>query len=159
MQVKFIQSLEDANRHLKIAEYFLDVTLKIVDDNRILAKCLVELQKTATSLIDAVLYLESKKGTTLPAGKEEKAKLFFGKSESRVIKESEIEELKKILIFTKKHREAHLEFVKKEKLVIFGEKECKILTEKGLKDSIATLKNVIFRLNQKTQHINTPFFL
>ncbi|MEI7719560.1 MAG: hypothetical protein WCI72_06840 [archaeon] len=158
MQVKYLQSLHDADRHLKVAEYLLDVTLKLMNDNRILAKCLIELQKTATSLIDALLYLEAKRGEILPASKEEKAKLFFSKEQNKYMNSVEVEEIKKILIFTKKHKEAHLEFVKKEKLVIFGSKECKILTESGLKNSIILLKRIISRFDQKTQDINTPFF-
>jgi hypothetical protein len=53
MQVKFIQAIYDSARHLKAAEYLLDVTLKLMSDNRVLAKSLVELQKSTIAIIDA----------------------------------------------------------------------------------------------------------
>lgn len=159
MRVKFLQSIHGADRHLKAAEYLLNITLKLMNDNRILVKCLIELQKTATELIDAILYLDAKDGKTLPMGKEERARMFFNRKESRFINKPEMEEIKKILVFTKKHKEAHLEFVKGEKLVIFGFSECKILTERGLKKSVSVLNEIIMKLNQKTQDINTPLFL
>jgi hypothetical protein len=159
MQVKFIQSLYDSARHLKAAEYLLEVTLKLMDDNRVLAKCLVELQKATTLIIDAVIYLEAKKVSDIPGGKEERAKIFFEKTGKKLLENIELEELRKILIFTKRHNETHLEFVKGEKLVLFGPQECKILTEKGIKNSIKMIKNIILKLDKKTQGINTPFLL
>lgn len=159
MQVKFIQSLYDSARHLKAAEYLLEVTLKLMEDNRVLAKCLVELQKTTTLIIDSAIYLEAKKVEEIPAGKEERAKAFFEKIGKKLLEKEELEEMKKILIFTKKHKEAHLEFVKGEKLVLFGSKECKIIMEKGLQNSIKVLKQIILKLDKKTQGINTPFLI
>lgn len=158
MQVKFIQSLYSSARHLKAAEYLLDVTLKLMEDNRVLGKCLAEMQKSTTAIIDAVLYLNDSK-KIIPSGKEERAKLFFKKPGKELLEKEEINELKKILIFAKRHKESHLEFVRGEKLVLFGSKECKILTEKGLKNSIKILKQIILKLDKKTEGINTPFLL
>jgi hypothetical protein len=159
MQVKFIQSLYSSARHLKAAEYLLGVTLKLMEDNRVLGKCLTEMQKSTTEIIDAVLYLESNPKDILPSGKEERAEFFFNKGARKFLENKEIEELKKILVFAKRHKESHLEFVRGEKLVLFGSKECKILTEKGLKDSIKILKQIILKLDKKTEGINTPFLL
>jgi len=159
MQVKFIQTLYDSARHLKAAEYLLGVTLKLMDDNRVLAKCLVELQKSTTKIIEAAIHLDSKKGELLPTGKEEMAQVFFEKKGKKLLEKSELEELKKILVFAKRHKETHLEFVRKEKLVLFGKDQCKILTEEGLKRSIMVLKQIIFKLDKKTEGINTPFLL
>lgn len=150
MQIKYLKTLFDAERHLKIAEYFLEVTLKITNDNRILSKSLIEMQKAATHLIETILYFEAERKTIIPHGKEERANLFFNKKKHATISFAEVEEIKKILIFTKKHNESSLEFVRKEKLVIFDAKECKIITEKGLKESIEILNNIILRLHQKT---------
>jgi hypothetical protein len=91
--------------------------------------------------------------------KEDRAKLFFEKTGRKILENAELEELKKILIFTKRHKNTHLEFVRGEKLVLFGSEECKILTESGLKDSIKVLKQIIMKLDKKTQGINTPFLL
>lgn len=158
MQVKFIQSVYEADRHLKVAKYLLEVTMKIMDDRRVLSKCLVELQKMVIFLIDATLYLELNT-KNMPRGKDEKAKLFFDKIGKKILNKTEIEELKKVLLFAKKHKEARLEFVKGEKLVIFGAENCKILTERGISESIKILDTILAKFKQKTQDINTPITL
>jgi len=158
MQVKFIQSVYEAKRHLKIAQYLLEVTMKIMDDKRVLAKCLVELQKAATYIIDSTLYLKLNT-KEMPSGKDERAKLFFEKIGKKTLEKTEVEELKKVLLFAKKHKEARLEFVKGEKLVIFGRENCRILTEKGVSESIRVLDTVLEWFEQKTQDINTPLTL
>lgn len=158
MQIKFIQSVYEAKRHLKVAQYLLEVTMKIMDDRRVLSKCLVELQKSATSIIDATLYLKLNV-KEMPSGKDERAKLFFDKVGKKILEKQEIEELKKVLLFAKKHKEARLEFVKGEKLVIFGSENCRIVTEKGVSESITILDTIISKFEQKTQDINTPLTL
>ncbi len=158
MQIKFIQSVYEAKRHLKIAQYLLEVTMKIMDDKRVLSKCLIELQKAATYIIDSTLYLKLNT-KDMPSGKDERAKLFFDKIGKKILKKNEIEELKKVLLFAKKHKEARLEFVKGEKLVIFGRENCRILTEKGVAESIKILDTLLAKFEQKTQDINTPLTL
>jgi hypothetical protein len=149
MQVKSIQSLHNARVHLGIAKYLLEVTMKIMDDKRILPKCLIEMQKAVTNVINATIYLNSKNGRKLPVGKEERAKLFFNKLAKKSLENKEIEELKRILLFVKKHKLAKLEFVRREKLVIFEGKRCQIITEERVTDSLKTLNKIVLRFEQK----------
>jgi len=142
---KYCALLNKAKKHIEIAEYFLDTTMEITEDGRMMSKSLIELQKATTIIIELslILYDISSKS------KEHEADIFFKKVGFKLFNKNEISELKKILIFTKEHKKSHLEFVKKDKFVIFGHKECKILTKNSLKKSILIVKGVIYKISKK----------
>jgi len=143
---KLIEIIGRAKKHLDIAEYFLDVTMELTSDKRLMSKSLVELQKATTSIIDASFFVTE---NTLQPNKEVATKIFFKKIGPKIMSNKDTDELKKILVFTKKYKNSHLGFAKKDKYVIFGRFECKILTKKGLKKSIFILRRIIQDILEK----------
>lgn len=144
MLKKCISSFKNARTHLEIAQRISNFEVKVVGENRLLAKILVELQKSVSFVIDSFIYYEAfANKIRIPADKETRAKLFFDKVSKKYLSEKQSEGMKQILRLTKEHKKAHFEFVKKDKFVIFDEKGCKILTSPKLKELIAILNSVI----------------
>lgn len=144
MLKKCISSFKNAKTHLDIAKRMSDFEIRVVGENRLLAKILIELQKSVSFIIDSFIYYEAFTNKIhVPADKETRAKLFFNKISKKHLNEKQSEGMKQILRLTKEHKKAHFEFVKKDKFVIFDEKGCKILTSQKLKELIAILNNVI----------------
>lgn len=147
MLKKYSDSLNSAKARLEIAEHMIKVGVGIIGEKRILAKALIELQKSVSFLIDALLYYEPEKNKIKRLGdKESRAQVFFNKISRRYLNKEENNCLKEVLILTKKHKNAHLEFVKKDKFIIFNGETYDILTTEGLKNLIFTLNNIINRL-------------
>lgn len=149
MQSKFIQKINDSLRHLKVAKCFIEITLKVTDDKRVLSKSIIELQKSTTKIIEASFLLSLTKKRMILSGKEKNARIFFKRIAREFLDHGEIEELKKILYVAKMYKKARLVFVRDRKLVIFGAKKCIILTEEGVLRSIFTLESIILKLVKK----------
>jgi hypothetical protein len=151
MLKKCMDSLKNAQVHLEIADRMSSFAVGVVGENRLLAKVLVELQKSVSSIIDSFVYYEAfTRRVNIPGDKERRAQLFFNSVSVRYLSKKQTECMKEILKLTKKHKNAHLEFVKKDKFVIFGADACEILTSERLKMLIAELKSIISGFPLKT---------
>ncbi len=151
MLKKCIDALKNAQVHLDIAKRMSGFGVSVVGENRLLAKILVELQKSVSFIIDSFLYHEALiRKIHIPGDREGRAKLFFDKISGKYLQNKQIEDMGQILKLTKKHKNAHLEFVKKDKFVIFNGDGYEILTSPKLKELIASLNNVISNFPLKT---------
>lgn len=151
MLKKCIDSLKNAQIHLEIAKRMSSFGVGVVGENRLLAKILVELQKSVSFIIDSFIYHEAfARRINIPGDKERRAKLFFDSVSVRYLTKGQTENMKQILKLTKKHKNAHLEFVKKDKFVIFGGDGCEILTSERLKILISELESITSGFPLKT---------
>ena len=151
MLKKCMDSLKNAQTHLDIAKRMSSFGVGMIGENRLLAKILVELQKSVSFIIDSFIYYESfSKRIGISGDREKKAKLFFDKISISHLDKRQAESMKQILKLTKKHKNAHLEFVRKNKFVIFDGNGCEILTSERLKTLILILNGIVLRFPLKT---------
>ena len=151
MLKKCIDSIRNSQAHLEAAERMSMLVAGVVGENRLLAKVLTEMQKSASFIIDSFIYYEAfTKKIKIPMDREKRAKLFFDKIAAKYLTEKQIDAMKIVLKLTKKHKNSHLEFVKKDKFVIFDGNGFEILTSERLKALIVLLNGVISGFPLKT---------
>lgn len=128
----------------------IKIGVGVMGEKRILSRALIELQKYVSFLIDAFLVYESEKNNIKITGdRENRAKLFFERISNKYLTDKQIGCMKKTLSLTKKQRNAHLEFVKKEKLVFFNGENYEILTIDRLNRLVFVLSGILTRFPRK----------
>lgn len=138
--------IEESKKFLAKAERLSSFSIDLLKENRSISKVLLELHKSVIHLIKAFLDLKQIK---LSEPKKD-IMVFFEKIAPKYLSKPQTETLFLILTLTKKHKDAHLEFVKNEKFVIFSEKDCKVITKNNLNAMISATKESIGLFPQKT---------
>jgi hypothetical protein len=144
------ENLEKAKHHFKVADHMLYVTFSLLKEKRLIIKILTEIYKSVNYLIKAILQHEyAFKRVPLYKDPKLNLKVFKEKIALRYINNEELNILIKILEIEKKHEKAPLEFVKKDKFVIFLGENYETLTIDKLKQYILPLKKLInqFKFN------------
>jgi hypothetical protein len=137
-------NIEESKNFLAKAERLAHFSIEILNENRSIVKVLSELHKSVIHLIKAFLDLEVKNGKIKISDNPKKdIMLFFDKVADKYLEKNQTKTLFLILTLVKKHNDAHLEFVKNEKFVIFSEKDCKVITKQNLKNLILATKEAI----------------
>ena len=150
MLKKFVYSLENARNHLKIAIRMMKIGLSTSQDNRVLAKVLLEIQKSVSSIIDFFILYEIKtKKIKFSGDKEQKAKIFFTKIGKKYLERRDLEVMMEVLRLSKKHKNAHLEFARKEKLVIFSTFGYEILNLDKIMALISRVGSILTSITSK----------
>lgn len=141
---KWRAHLVEAKQHFKNANHLAYVTLTLLKENRLMIKILMDLHKSATSLIKAFLEYESEnKQIQLSKDPSKNLQTFLEKVAPKYLESSEIELVSSILKVAKQHKEAPLEFVKRQTFVIYHNGRYETLTQEGLKSLISGLSQVI----------------
>lgn len=136
-------------RNINIAENLINIAKNLGDDKRIIIKSVIEIQKSISHLILYMVFIDSKKILKDANEMNKMANLFFNKIAIKYFDEKEINMMKSILLIVKKYKESHLEFVRKDKFVIFGEKSYHTITENDVNSYICTIRGVISKIVQK----------
>lgn len=136
--------LADAKTNFKNANHLAYVTLTLLKENRLLIKILTDLHQSTVHLIKAYLFYESSQKTiNLSRDPIKNLNMFVETVAPKYIKKEEIDTMVKILKVAKQHKEAPLEFVKREKFVIFNNGSYETLTAESVKSLISTLSKAI----------------
>ena len=136
--------LEESKLNLKNANHLAYVTIVLLKEKRLLVKILMDLHKSAVSIIKAYLHYEASFGRVrITSDPIKNLNIFLVKIAPRYLKENEIESLLKILKTTRQHKDAPLEFVRREKLVIFNDGKYEFLTSEIIKDLSSKLGRII----------------
>ncbi len=149
-QIKWRQHLENAREHLKIADRMAYVSLTILKDNRLLIKILQELADSVVELIKAFLYYEHAfKRVKLYKTPQMNLKTFKEKIALRYLDKKDIINLIKILKINKKHEHASLEFVRRDKFVIFLGDTYEIIDVNKIREFLVCVKRSIESFPEK----------
>ncbi len=111
--------LKKASEHIKIADNMAYVGFSILGEIRIIMKILTELSKASVELIKSYLYYESSKGRVrLYDDPVMNLESFFITVGPKYLSRGDLDGIKRILQIEKRHKEASIEFVRKDKFVI-----------------------------------------
>ena len=122
LKEKFIISLEEANRHIQLADHLTYVTFPIVKENRLLLKALEEIYDALTKIISAVLQYEyAQKRIEIYKDAKENFRTFVQLSEKYGIKKEQLKKIIDIMALAEKHKKSPFEFAKGEKIVIMSD--------------------------------------
>jgi len=138
---KWTGHLEEAQKHLKTADHMAYVTLSILKENRMLIKIVTELAESARNLIKAFLYYEYHfKRVKLYRDPQMNLKTFIEKIALRYLSKGDLENLIKVLKIEKQHKEAPVEFVKKDTFVILLGEKYETLTVESVREFLNSMR-------------------
>lgn len=145
-QTHLAKSKEDFKR----ANHLAYVTLTLLKENRLLVKILVDLHSSLTNLIKAFLYYEKERRLVRLSNKPiENLNTFLQKIAPKYLEKAEIKLIIRILKIARVHKDAPLEFVRKEKFVMFNEGRVETLTSDVIKTYITQVSKIISKFPRK----------
>lgn len=140
------ENADKARYHFKIADHIAYTTITLLKDNRLMIKILNETAESVSFIISALLQREYALGKVkLYKDSELNRKTFVDKIAPRYIDKNDIENIVKTLEIKKKHLEAPVEFVRKDKFVILLGDKYEVLTLETLKEIMASARKLIMR--------------
>ena len=133
-----------ARRNFQTADHMAYVTLSVLKENRLLIKIIHELSKSALNLIRAFLWYEyAYKRIKLYHHPDKNLKTFKEKIATKYLNNNEINDIIRVIDVERKHRQARMDFVKKEKFVIFLGEKYEIITTEIVKKLLNSVRNAI----------------
>ena len=133
--------LERAKKHFKIADHMAYVTFSLLKENRLMMKIVSEIAKSVSELIKAFLYYEySYKRVKLYRDAQRNLKTFIEKIALRYINKEDLKKIIRVLEIEKKHKDAPVEFVRKDKFVILLGDRYETLTIDVVKEFLSTAR-------------------
>lgn len=143
---KWKENAEKAKYHFKIADHLAYTTITLLKDNRLMIKILNETAEAVSFIISALLQREYSLGKVkLYKDSEANLKTFKEKIAPRYIEKTDIENIVRTLEIKKKHLDAPVEFVRKEKFVILLDNKYEVLTLEMLKEIMASARKLIIK--------------
>lgn len=143
MQEIFQENLNQAVRHLQIADHIAYVTYPLINEKRLLIKILEEIYLSIINCINAVLIYEKED--------KENIGIFIKKySKDYRLSNEHIKNILEILETNQKHKESTMEFIKKEKLIILSNTSgIKTIDISVIKSYLLTAKELLLKINLK----------
>ena len=136
--------LNEAKTHFRNANHLAYVSMTLLKENRLLIKILLDLHKSTVSLIKTYLEYESKtKKLTLSRDPHKNLSTFIEQIAPNYLKKEQIDNLLKILKLARQHKDSPLEFVKKDKFVIFNNGNYEIISAESIKSLTYSLNQAI----------------
>jgi hypothetical protein len=146
--------LESAKEHFKIADHMAYVSLSILKENRMLIKILSKLAESTRDLIKAFLYFEYYfKKIKLYRDPQMNLKTFIEKIAPAYLAKEDLENLVKILKIEKKHKEAPVEFVKKDTFVILLGEKYETLTVESVREFLHSMRISLAKFPKNEENI------
>jgi len=138
------EHIENAKKHFKIADHMAYVTFTLLKENRIMIKILMELSEAISSLIKSFLYYEySFKRINIYKDPKRNLKTFVESVAPRYIDKKCVVDMINIIEINKKHKQAPIEFVRRDKFVILLGEHYEILDVNRLKGFIGCVRKAI----------------
>ena len=146
--------MESAKEHFKIADHMAYVSLSILKENRMLIKIVSKLAESTKELIKAFLYFEySFKKIKLYRDPQMNLKTFIEKIGPVYLAKEDLENLVKILKIEKKHKEAPVEFVKKDTFVILLGEKYETLTVESMREFLHSMRISLAKFPKNEENI------
>jgi len=119
---KFFESLERAERSLRIADHMTYVTLPLVKEQRLLLKILEEVFNSVLNTVNSILQYEYfSKRINLYSNAKDNFEVFRVKLAGKYgISEQQVAKILELFLLAEKHRASPFEFVKHDKIVIMS---------------------------------------
>jgi superfamily I DNA and/or RNA helicase len=112
----------EAKTYFRNANHLAYVNMSLLKENRLLIKILLDLHKSTVNLIRAYLdYEADTKKITLSKDPHKNLNIFIGKIAPEYLNDEQIDNLIRVLKLARQHKDAPLEFVKKDNEVISAE--------------------------------------
>lgn len=149
---KFLESLKEAEKKIRMADHMIYVTFPLIKDKRILLLLISELKKAIANCINAILqYDYLYKRISLYEDVKINFETFKSKSSKRFnITNQEIALIIKLFELEQNHKKSSMEFAKDNKIVILSEDmRQKIITLEEIKQFLQLSKDVL----KKTKNI------
>jgi len=148
MPYKFQENLEEAVRHLRIADHMTYITLPLVNEKRLLLKIFDEIYKSIINSINAILNYEYLyKRIRLYKKTEDNLQVFIEKcAKTYNLSNIQIKKIKEILNINKRHKQSAMEFVKKDKIVILSDNlNTQIINIQIIKEYLLLAKELVMK--------------
>lgn len=140
---KLHEYLENAIKHIQIADHMTYVTFPLVNEKRLLIKIFEEIYQALIYLIKQTLANKNEQITNT----EEDIKKFFIIIKNFSLNENQIQKIKEIILINQKHKTSPLEFVKKEKIVILSDSlNIEILDIQLIKQYLLVTKEIFLKI-------------
>ncbi|MFA4953630.1 MAG: hypothetical protein WC584_05380 [Candidatus Pacearchaeota archaeon] len=149
---KFLESLKEAEKKIRMADHMIYVTFPLIKDKRILLLLISELKKAIANCINAILqYDYLYKRISLYEDVKINFETFKSKSSKRFnITNQEIALIIKLFELEQNHKKSSMEFAKDNKIVILSEDmRQRIITLEEIKQFLQLSKDVL----KKTKNI------
>jgi len=150
----------EANRKLRLADHMAYVTYPMLKETKLLLTILDNIDKSLKAALNAYLHYERlyKRISHNPGDLKEKLEIFERSAARRYDLPNYSRLILEIHLILKKHKEASVAFVKKDKLVICnGDYRMKVLEVEDVKNYLSKAKPFISRLSNilKEDHATT----
>lgn len=120
--MKFIESLQEAEKNVRTIDHMLYVTYPLIKDKRILIKVLKESKNSIFLCISAILQYEYiNKRITLYEDSKRNFNTFIECSKRYSVTSDEIKRILELFDIIERHKESAIEFYKNGKLIILSE--------------------------------------
>jgi hypothetical protein len=137
-------NLEKAKKHFQIADHMAYVTFTLLKENRLIIKILVETAEAVGCLVNSILQKAHSEGRIrIFKTPEENMRVFSEKLSKDYVNKEDLNNILKILEIRKKHIDAHVEFVKKDKFVILLGDKYEALTIEYVKELMASARRLM----------------
>ncbi len=138
------KTLNQAVRHLQIADHMTYVTYPLINEKRLLLKIFEEIYLSLLKCIISLNQLKSKYFKT----EEENLKFFFENQAKLIFTNEQIIKLKEIIELNQKHKKSAVEFVRKDKIVILSDNlKTNVLDIKTIKLYLIAAKELLMKVN------------
>ncbi|VVB77745.1 Uncharacterised protein [uncultured archaeon] len=148
---KFQDNLNNAIRHLQIADHMTYVTYPLVNDRRLLLKIFEEIYDSIINLVTSIIDYETlSKDLNIAKNEQEKIKRFFEIYSVNYLTTEQIMKIKEIIQVNEKHKQSAVEFVRKDKIVIMlDDLKTYSIDIKAIKNYLLIAKEFLMRANIK----------
>ncbi len=152
--MKFIESLQEAERNVRIIDHMLYITYPLVKDKRILIKVLKESKNSIFLCISAILQYEYiNKRIKLSNDSKINFNTFRECSETYRITGDEIKKILELYDIIEHHKESSMEFYKNGKLVILSENMAqKLISLEKTKEFLELSKEILKKSKDSIIH-------
>ncbi len=142
--------LKEIQLHLNKAGHMIFVTFPLIQEQRMLLTIFKEINLAVNKIILMLLKIEREK-KMIPLYKDPRMnfRVFLKKVAPKYLISNEKEKIIEILRINKKHTLASLEFVRKDKFVIFDDAGYEILTIKKIKELYHSIDIIFKKLKEK----------
>lgn len=141
-------TLAEAKKHFQIADHMAYVTFTLLKENRLIIKILVETAEATGLAIKAILQKKlSENKIKVYADTDKNLQIFLEKIASEYIDNKDIQNIAKIMEIRKKHINAPVEFVRKDKFVILLGDKYESLTIEYVKELMNSARRLVSKVS------------
>jgi len=148
---EFQKNLQQAIKHLQIADHMTYVTFPLVNEQRLLLKIFDETHNSIIQCINSILNYEYLyKRIHLYKDHNDNLDTFTKIAKNYDLSHEQIKKIKQIIELNKKHKQSAMEFVKKDKVVILANNlHTQTLDLQIIKQYLLLAKELLMKTNKR----------